>query len=77
MSSLSSKSKPTVFVVDAALRRSPCRACQAPVVWWENPRTGKPMPLDVQSQRPTLAANRVLMSSHFATCPAAAQWRHQ
>ena len=67
-----------------------CRSCEAPILWAEtaagksmpldekpdpngtfvfvNGKTRRAEPLDVQLKRP-------LYTSHFATCPEAAQWR--
>lgn len=47
-----------------------CRSCDAPIVWFDNPQTGKKVPVD---QASTAADDKALdlsrHVSHFTTCP--------
>lgn len=55
----------------------PCGSCKAPVVWFYT-KTGKRMPVDASSTRPSDAAHQLDLTrhiSHFATCPDAAKHR--
>lgn len=55
----------------------PCRSCGLPVVWFRT-SSGKRMPVDAKTTRPTDAAHQLDLKrhvSHFATCPQADNWR--
>lgn len=57
-----------------------CKSCGAPIVWAKS-ETGKAMPLDAKPEKrivlDSLGVGRVLdaFTSHFVTCPNAAQHR--
>jgi len=54
-----------------------CRSCGAPIVWFRT-ASGKRMPVDATSCKPTDAAHQLDLKrhvSHFATCPYAEQHR--
>jgi hypothetical protein len=54
-----------------------CRSCGAEIVWFQT-RSGKRMPVDEISTRPTDAQHQLDLNrhvSHFATCPNANQHR--
>jgi hypothetical protein len=62
--------------------RGTCKSCGAAILWVVT-ASGKRMPLDANAERrfviepeePPLALSRETYSSHFATCPNAAQHR--
>lgn len=55
----------------------PCRSCGLPVVWFRT-KTGKRMPVDAKTTKPTDAEHQLDLKrhvSHFSTCPHADAWR--
>lgn len=55
-----------------------CRACPAKIVWMKSATTGKNVPVNADSIPPgtkSLIFDRTTMTAHFATCPAAGQFR--
>jgi len=55
----------------------PCSSCQQPVVWFRT-KSGKRMPVDAKTCKPTDAEHQLDLkrhTSHFATCPQANDWR--
>ena len=67
--------------------KSDCRSCGAPMEWATNARTGRKIPFDKEIVPVRSYANEVgrvievvdttVTTSHFATCPDAAKWRHK
>ena len=59
-------------------RTASCRSCGADIVWFENPKTGKKMPVNAETVE---VGDEQLdlshMVSHFATCPQANTWRRK
>lgn len=58
---------------------SRCKSCQAEILWLKT-KDGKDMPVDAGSVELPLVGkppvfDRTIMTSHFATCPNAAQHR--
>jgi len=54
-----------------------CSGCDALIVWFRT-ETGKRMPVNAETTKPTDAAHQLDLSrhvSHFSTCPAADQFR--
>jgi hypothetical protein len=54
-----------------------CSSCGKPIVWFRT-KTGKRMPVDAETTKPTDAEHQLDLSrhkSHFATCPYADQHR--
>jgi len=66
-----------------------CRSCSAPIEWATVVKSGRAMPFNppidpVRIQPPLYGAERevqvvdsTITSSHFATCPDAADWRRR
>jgi hypothetical protein len=53
-----------------------CRSCGADIIWFQNPRTDKWMPVDAETVEPDdEELDLKHMTSHFATCPDADDWR--
>lgn len=58
-----------------------CRRCQAAIVFVESATTGKLMPLDAKPEKRVVVGDdgkaRVVytFTSHFSTCPSAAEFR--
>lgn len=60
------------------MKTAECRSCKAAIVWLKT-SAGKSMPVDaetVQDEGATIF-DPEQMTSHFATCPAAAQHRKE
>lgn len=63
---------------DTGHRVSACRSCGAQVVWMENPKTGKKMPVNAETvEKGDEHLDLGHQTSHFATCPQADKWRRR
>ena len=62
-------------------RIAACRSCREDIYWFENPATGKKIPIDAESlsdediEDEDIELDLSYMVSHFATCPQANDWR--
>lgn len=58
------------------MKTSSCQACGADIIFFENPKTGKKMPVNAETVE--VGDDRLDLShqvSHFATCPKAKEFR--
>lgn len=66
---------PLLFDIPAGETPRQCNGCPALVYWIKTPKAGRPMPLDATVAPTDTEPGKG--TSHFATCPRAAQFRRK